>query len=136
VLCCSKRIFGPLPTGFAVLQYVHSCQAPATHAEVTEKLTAQGLESSTIFRALNEMAEAGLLARMELGDHVWRYEVSSTSRDGENAAHPHFLCVDCGSIVCLNEMDMNPLQKKSSGAGRVGQVTEVLFKGHCHDCRE
>lgn len=120
----------------AVLQYLHGGTSPVSHAQVTETLEAQGFESSTIFRCLNELADAGLLLRMELGDHVWRYEASATSSKGEKSAHPHFLCVDCGSIVCLNQIDLNPLQKNSSGAGKVGQVTEVLFKGQCNDCRE
>jgi len=120
----------------AVLQYLHGGTSPVSHAEVTETLEQQGFESSTIFRCLNELADAGLLLRMELGDHVWRYEASPAASEGENTGHPHFLCVDCGSIVCLNQIDLNPLKKKSSVAGKVGQVTEVLFKGHCNDCRE
>ncbi len=75
------------------------------------------------------MTEAGLLRKMELGDHVWRYE--RVSGAGDASAHPHLLCVDCGSIQCLDD---NQVELKASTS--VGHIEDVLLKGRCPDCQE
>ncbi len=118
------------PARIAVIDYLDSSGRPSTHSEVTEELVKTGFEKSTIFRALGDLTEAGLLRKMELGDHVWRFE--RVSGDGaESSAHPHLLCVDCGSIQCLDD---NQVELKA--ARSVGQIEDVLLKGRCPECRE
>jgi Fur family transcriptional regulator, ferric uptake regulator len=107
-----------------------SAAGPLTHAEVFERVSSQGADPSTIFRALNDMATAGLLRRMELGDHVWRYELL-IKHHPDDGPHAHFLCLGCGEIYCIDSMDVNA-QLPSQGVVR--NVTEVLLKGHCVDC--
>lgn len=117
------------PARIAVIDFLDGSKHPSTHLEVTERLVKSGFEKSTIFRALGDLTEAGLLRKMELGDHVWRFE-----RVGEEAgesAHPHLLCVDCGSIQCLDD---NQVELKA--ARSVGQIEDVLLKGRCPECRE
>lgn len=118
------------PARIAVIDFLDGSGHPSTHLEVTEKLEKTGFEKSTIFRALGDLTEAGLLRKMELGDHVWRFERVGSA--GANAsAHPHLLCVDCGSIQCLDE---NQVELKASNS--VGQIEDVLLKGRCPECRE
>lgn len=94
-------------------------------------LEERGFDKSTIFRTLNDLAESGLAYRMELGDHVWRYELAETSADPHPVAtvHPHLLCTDCGSITCLSTDEV-----QISIVERIGAVSEVLLKGRCRDC--
>ncbi len=90
------------------------------------------IDKATAFRNLNDMTDAGLLRRTELGDHVWRFEAIDPNGHNE-AAHPHFLCVDCGSVTCLGDVELTtPSQRQSE---LVGKVTEILIRGHCNDCR-
>lgn len=117
------------PARIAVIVYLQSCDHPMTHLEVTEQLVTAGYEKSTIFRALSDMTEAGLLRKMELGDHVWRFERIGDSAD--TSGHPHLLCVDCGNIQCLDD---NQIELKASQS--VGQIHDVLLKGRCRDCRD
>jgi Fur family ferric uptake transcriptional regulator len=123
------------PGRIAVLQAVYGQPRPITHAELVEKLSEQGSDASTIFRALNDMSDAGLLRRLELGDHVWRYELAAT-REPSSDAHPHFLCLDCGEITCLEPLDMRPITRENRELKKVGKVTEVLLKGSCSQCQE
>lgn len=114
-----------------VMRAMRRASSPRTHAEVANELAAVGFDRATVFRNLNDLTEAGLLARTELGDHVWRFEL----RDPNQAAksnHHHFLCVDCGSVTCLSEVELNPKTKRR--ANKIGRVTEVLLKGHCTRC--
>jgi Fur family transcriptional regulator, ferric uptake regulator len=118
----------------AILERLHTTPGPVTHAEVADDLESRGFDKATIYRSLIELAEAGLLARMELGDHVWRYELRG-SHNPEEAQHLHFLCLDCGRIECLTgatvDTALAPLMKRVTS----GTISEVLLKGHCRQCK-
>lgn len=115
----------------ATLLVMRDSTAPLTHAEVTTRLEHHDFDKATVFRNLNDLVTAGLLRRSELGDHVWRFELIAEDEKG-HASHPHFVCVDCGHVSCLQEIEFT---KRSQTASRkVGNVTEVLLRGHCHDC--
>ena len=118
------------PARVAVLFELINASGPLTHADLVEKTKQQSSDPSTIFRALNDLSDAGLLRRMELGDHVWRYELVIKHGDADNP-HAHFLCLDCGEISCLEPVD---LKSKSGKKLKVGEVKEVLIKGQCNDC--
>ena len=119
------------PARIATLTLLHDASAPLTHAEVAEKLTNLGVDKATVFRNLNDMATAGILRRTELGDRVWRFEL--ITEDGKHgSSHPHFVCVDCGLVSCMDDV------KLTAGSMRIsrefGEVTEILLRGHCKDC--
>ena len=119
------------PARIATLKLIQGASSPLTHAEVSEELQDLGVDKATVFRNLNDMASAGLLRRTELGDRVWRFELIA-DEDGHGSAHPHFVCVDCGTVSCMDEI------KLTAGSMRLsqeyGEVTEILLRGHCNDC--
>ncbi len=122
----------------SVLEQLMAATSPMTHAQVAEKLAATGFDRATIYRNLVELAEAGILSRIELGDHVWRYELRAESSDAP-ADHPHFVCVDCGEVSCLpsGSVSIKPAAPGKAAPGKavaIGQVTQVLLKGHCGHC--
>ncbi|MDG1875774.1 MAG: transcriptional repressor [Mariniblastus sp.] len=119
------------PARIATLKLLHGADSPLTHAEVAQELHDLGVDKATVFRNLNDMAAAGLLRKTELGDRAWRFELVS-EEDGEHGAHPHFVCVDCGTVSCMDQV------KLTAGSMRLsqefGDVTEILLRGHCKDC--
>jgi Fur family transcriptional regulator, ferric uptake regulator len=115
----------------AVLQNMANSTTPLSHADVTEKLEDVGFDPSTIFRSLTELAEAGILHRVDLGDGARRFEFIRAGEDVDGA-HPHFLCLDCGKITCLQDFTFSLRSTKRSA--QPGNVTEVLLKGHCTEC--
>lgn len=117
----------------AVLQHLSQSEMPISHAEVADELVPAGYDKSTIYRSLVEFAEAGLAVRLDLGDHVWRFELQSESGP-QHAGHPHFMCLDCGGVECLADVSITIAPKKGAGKRSLGQVTEVLLKGHCPAC--
>ncbi|MBS0207873.1 MAG: transcriptional repressor [Planctomycetes bacterium] len=122
------------PARVAILEYLQTTSRPVTHAQAAADLESRGFDQATIYRSLVEMAEAGLLTRMELGDRVWRYEVRSATTS-DQPAHLHFLCVACGKIECLDgtsvESALAPAIRRATG----GTIDEVLLKGHCRACK-
>lgn len=117
----------------AVLDLLGRIKTPGSHQEISAQLQSLSFDKSTIFRALNDLSAGGLARRMELGDHVWRYELATSADHGEHAeqTHPHLLCVVCGSITCLTDDDIEIKVSKS-----IGPIEDVLLKGHCLGCAE
>jgi Fur family ferric uptake transcriptional regulator len=119
------------PSRLAVIQHLSAAEQPLSHAEVAEALVPAGHEKSTLYRCLVELSDVGILSRMDAGDHSWRFEMRREEQGGE---HPHFVCVDCGKITCLPEVEVN-IAPSRAAKGKMGEVTEVVLKGHCKECK-
>ena len=88
------------------------------------------LKRSTKPQTHADLTEAELVLRTELGDHVWRFELRDPSHD--RSSHPHFVCTDCGTVSCIDEMALpSPSVRRSLNISR---ISEVLVKGHCGTC--
>lgn len=116
----------------AVLQHVSAAGKPVSHADVAEALVPQGYDKSTLYRCLIELADAGLLARLDAGDHAWRFEMKGEEHTGD---HPHFMCVDCGQVTCLRDVEVTIAPPKTGKSAGLGEVTEIFLKGKCRECR-
>lgn len=123
----------------AVLQHLAESPSPTSHAELAEVLVPAGYDKSTVYRCLVELAEAGVISRLDLGDHVWRFEIRTGGQpapdDHASAEHPHFMCLDCGKVTCLPDFDVRISPAKGRKTSSLGDITEVLLKGHCAACR-
>ncbi|HWB00378.1 MAG TPA: transcriptional repressor [Pirellulales bacterium] len=119
----------------AVLNRLMGSRTPLTHAQVSDDLEERGFDRATIYRSLVELADAKLLSRMELGDHVWRFEFRGDSAETEDTEHPHFLCLDCGKISCLTEVTIDSALTASAKQAAAAVVSDILLKGHCRQCR-
>ena len=115
-----------------VMQQLIKATSPLTHANVAETLASKGFDRATIYRNLVELTEAGLVSRIELGDHVWRFELKRAGKAEKD--HPHFVCVDCGEVACLPSVSVNIKPSPGSKSSRIREVTEVLLKGRCGNC--
>src|SRR6476620_851300 len=81
------------PSRLAVLELLRVSDAPMSHGDVADRLASQAWDRATIYRNLTDLAEAGLVRRSDVGDHVWRFEAVT---EGHETAHPHFVCTACG----------------------------------------
>lgn len=116
----------------AVLDLLVAVARPVTHAEVVERLVGGGWDRATLYRNLTDLAEAGVLVRTDLGDHLWRYELA----DGDAAhtsRHPHFVCTSCGDVACLPELVPPAAWAAAPVAVRAGAV-EIQVRGVCDRC--
>ncbi len=128
------------------MQHLLRSRGPETHAEVSDALADKGFDRATIYRNLTELTDAGLVSRVELGDHVWRFEIRRHAHAGTKGEdHPHFLCTTCGEVSCLDDVNV-AITPKSGAVGKPAKpakpakprgtrsVTEVLLKGRCENC--
>ena len=119
------------PARIAVLHALESSTSPLTHSDIAMMLNDMGVDKATVLRNLTDLANVGLARRTELGDRLWRYELNDPAKGEET--HPHFLCIDCGSVRCLDDVELTSASRRHSSA--VGTVTEILLKGHCLVCQ-
>jgi Fur family ferric uptake transcriptional regulator len=117
----------------AVLRFVKSHARPLTHGEIAEALEPQGLDRATVYRNLIDLAEVGLLARRDLGDHVWRFELQRPEGD---AGHAHFICTACGAITCLPDDAIRIVapRRAPKALRDGGRALVVEIKGTCDAC--
>ena len=117
-----------------ILQCLSRQAAPVSHADVGRDLASLGFDTSTIFRSLNDLVEAGLVSRLDVGDRTWRFELSlpSQSVNGATVKHPHIICSLCGRVECMVAMNV-PL---AENAPRHWTIEEVMFKGICPACAQ
>jgi Fur family ferric uptake transcriptional regulator len=118
----------------AVLQWVAKSDSPVAHSDVASALVPDGYDKSTVYRCLVEMADANLLHRLDFGDHVWRFEYIAAEQ-GESGDHAHFVCVDCGKVACLPEMQIQMKPRPGEKSKMPGEVVDVMLRGHCTDCQ-
>jgi len=114
----------------AVLKQLGEAAQPVSHNEVADVLTPQGFDKSTVYRSLVEFAEVGLASKLDLGDHVWRFELVGEHVD-EN--HPHFVCTECGKVTCLDGVSVRIVTKRGAPEPPE-EISEVLIKGKCAKC--
>lgn len=113
-----------------VLGRLEASTAPLSHGDLAEELVPLGFDRATVYRNLNDLVEIGLATRVDLGDHVWRFERRQAGSE-EAGSHPHFLCNDCGDVVCLPEIEI-PLPREASKP--IQDVEDVVLRGRCSSC--
>ena len=116
----------------AVIQKLMVFSYPACHTELAEMLVPMGFDKSTVYRSLNDLAESGLLHRSEFGDHVWRFEFLDPKISNQEI-HPHFFCISCGSVTCLDGANIQYIHLLNNS--EIKDITEIVIKGHCNNCR-
>ena len=79
------------------------------------------------------LTDAGLVARLDLGDSLRRFELLKSGTDGFSQ-HPHFMCVSCGSVSCMDDHSFK-IKANNRNATAPGEIQEVLLKGRCSSCQ-
>ena len=135
------------PARLAVMKELAGAGVPLSHGEVVDRLrpnrsgklsatapAPRRFDQSTLFRGLTDLSDAGLLARLDLGDAVRRYEWLPA--DGGDPVHPHHVCTDCGRIVCLEGFALKLTPSTGAAREQVGTIGEVVLRGRCGACEE
>ena len=117
----------------AVLSALRDAATPLSHADVAAQLEHLGVDRTTVYRNLIDLAEAGVLRRSDVG-HTWRFELAARDDHHDAGQHPHFVCTDCGKVACLpaGTVAVRP-QRGVPGALRRGNL-EIQLRGQCDGC--
>jgi Fur family ferric uptake transcriptional regulator len=116
----------------SVLRTVEEAPRPLSHAEVAKLLLDEGIDYATVYRNLTDLTEAGLLSRVDQGDHTWRFQAAGALE--HRLEHPHFECSACGQVTCLPEETVAFHESRSAPTAVRRRAVAVHFKGVCDRC--
>ena len=83
----------------AVLKSLHAASAAVSHADIATELGPEGWDRATVYRNLIDLTDAGLLKRVDRGDHTWRFTLKQHA-EGQ-AGQAFFVCDVSGEITPL-----------------------------------
>lgn len=117
----------------AVLRHLMAAKAPVSHAELCSELKKHRIDRATIYRNLIDLADVGLVSRVDLGDHVWRFELKARGGDHEGS-HPHFVCTDCGTVSCLTDVAVRIVGGKRAPRSLATKNVAIQITAKCDAC--
>ena len=83
----------------------------------------------TVYQTLNELAELGEIAALDLGTGTVRFDPNV------ERAHHHLVCRSCGKVRDLNVAFTGLSVPAGEGQGYEVDGAEVVFRGLCDECR-
>ncbi|MBX3232587.1 MAG: transcriptional repressor [Labilithrix sp.] len=117
----------------AVLEHFYEHGGRKSHADIFEALDDRGFDRASIYRILMDLADAKILSRTDLGDHIWRFELLRDGASEHAEQHPHFVCVDCGQVSCLPDVTVK-LSGRRPPKSVAAKKVSIQLKGICDDC--
>ena len=116
-----------------VLELFFEQQEPMSHAEVLKRLTASGLKPDrvSLYRVLSAFSDAQIVHEIQGTDGTVRFCLHNSSLDRCPGNHPHFLCRECGRMLCLHEQ---PLPRVEVPEGTIIEGKQMLIFGLCPQC--
>jgi Fur family transcriptional regulator, ferric uptake regulator len=101
--------------------------------EIFDGIREQGdrVAIASVYRALDQLVELGLVTRVELGDGIARFEPSHA--DGHH--HHHLVCDDCGRVEPFSDPRLETaLEHIATRLDYDMRGHEVILHGQCGDC--
>jgi Fe2+ or Zn2+ uptake regulation protein len=117
-----------------LVELLYSAHRPLTQPEIVERDPA--LPASSIYRNLEALERADLIARVSVGSEHARFELSETLQ----GHHHHLVCVDCGHVedVRLAETFEALVDRELHGAAEAAGFQPLFHNvdlhGRCAAC--
>jgi Fur family transcriptional regulator, ferric uptake regulator len=108
------------------------CALSAQEIEDTLRDSERRVARATVYRVLDELVELGLIAKVEIGDGVTRFE--SVYPDGAEHHH-HFVCINCGRLIPFADDELErAIRRVSRREGFTLEAHDITLRGYCEDC--
>lgn len=103
------------------------------HGDI-EKKTGEKFDRVTVYRTLHSFLEKGIIHTIPTADNSIRYALckDNCSEGHHHDNHIHFLCKDCGTTICLDNVNIPDVKLP---VGFKQQQVEVVVSGVCKDCK-
>ena len=102
--------------------------------EIEERLRAgeRRVARASVYRALEQLAELGLVHKLDLGAEAAQYERADPGGDH----HHHMVCDDCGKVLPFSDQGLElAVSQIRDPQGFAVREHEVVLHGACDDCR-
>jgi Fur family ferric uptake transcriptional regulator len=119
----------------AVIELLGRQQCCLTAQEIFDQLRSEGrrVGTASVYRALEQLEDLGLVSRVEVGDGVSRFEPRSP--DGHH--HHHLVCDSCGAVEPFEDPALErAIDRLSAHVDFRVDEHEVLLHGACERCAD
>jgi len=118
-----------------ILQFLSEADHPMSVRELCERFEPGVQVYRTVYRSINIMCGAGLLARINLGEGFYRYELTSAP---DSPAHRyHLICSRCHRMMQFQDCAVAQVVTSISDPMRGFSVNRycLTFYGICPECQ-
>jgi Fur family transcriptional regulator, ferric uptake regulator len=141
-MCCEEKLLKQLhgngfrltPQREMVLHVMHDISNNATIDEIYARVSvlSSAVDLSTVYRTLDLLENFGLVSSFKLGDGQRHYELLSLHH-----SHFHLLCRNCGSLVAIDDLELQPLRDVlAQNHGFQMQLDHLVIPGLCKTCQD
>lgn len=116
-----------------ILEAIGNNNYPLTAADIFNIVDRmQSINRVTVYRILDLLVEKKILERLNVGSRAAYYGLAPNEN---HAPHPHFYCIRCGQMDCLNaeSIHINADSLRKTFPGKIKRV-EVRVDGICKNC--
>jgi Fur family ferric uptake transcriptional regulator len=110
-----------------------TCARSAIEIEETlrhESPSTRTVSRASIYRILAELEALGLVAKLEVGAAMWRFEAA-----GNGKHHHHLICDHCGTVAPFDDEELErAIRHVSERVALDVSEHEVVFHGACDNC--
>lgn len=115
----------------AVIEALLGSSGPLSEDEVKQKM-GQLYDRITFYRSMHTLAEAGIIHKIAVEGIPVKYALNRCTDQHEHTVdHVHFVCRQCSSLLCLNEVKSFQYVLPQ---GYVLESSEVVIRGLCKRC--
>ncbi|HVV15019.1 MAG TPA: Fur family transcriptional regulator [Candidatus Paceibacterota bacterium] len=121
--------FKATPGRIRIIEALGAREKPMTVGEVA-KGTKGKLNETTLYRALEAFAQAGIVRRVDLHHSHAHYELQKTH-------HHHLVCTNCGAVEDVAACAVEPMEKVALRGSRTFASImshDLEFFGTCKTC--
>ncbi|MBK8294844.1 MAG: transcriptional repressor [Solirubrobacterales bacterium] len=112
-----------------VVELLGNQSCAVTALEMDDQL--KGVGRATVYRALEQMEELGLIQKIDVGGDSAGYE----KVDPQGHHHHHIVCTGCGKVVPFEDKKLEQvIHEVSERDGFSIQSHDITLKGTCEDC--
>ncbi len=118
----------------AVLELLERQTCALTAVEIEQALDAERrrVSRASVYRILDELERAGLVARVETGQAMVHYE---RAHDSEGEHHHHLVCDSCGVVMPFSDEGLErAIDELSERVPLAVSEHEIVLHGACRTC--
>jgi Fur family transcriptional regulator, ferric uptake regulator len=131
-LAASGRKRGGARRALLELLEVQTCALTATEIEDLLRAGGRRVSRASVYRVLDELEGLRLVARVETGQAMVRYERTHDSHEGH---HHHLVCDSCGVVMPFSDDGLErAIEELSERVPLAVAEHEIVLHGACRAC--
>jgi Fur family ferric uptake transcriptional regulator len=109
-----------------------TCALTALEVEVALSAAGRRVSRASVYRILDELERLRLVARVETGQAMVRYE---RAHDADGAHHHHLVCDSCGLVMPFSDEALErAIDELSARVPLAVAEHEIVLHGACRQC--